>query len=336
MFDIKNILTILSHRPSEGCDFEPSDVHLTTSFHAPEKEAQEEYIEIDYTPDMVQVPIAPAYPKDLQVIAIDSTSYPLGEIPDGLVCATRASVIVKPAGGNSPQLQSYGPFVTAITNQNKDDLYGQLYKLVCHTTLNVNTPEVNKMMDRIRNLLERYLQLLVMKNVKDSLVLLDGSLVGATVANPMSLIREILDVGAANNNSIVAISKGTILSLKKSKRNILSLLDGVEGPGYIGGIKKVIEQAEVKYAGDIYVVKLTPFGEPFRLDIATNAPMPHGQILNMVAGLAGDYGYPEELKLAHSTCVHSSVEIMELQAFAIKNHNLQIKESLRSKLFPFG
>jgi hypothetical protein len=56
----------------------------------------------------------------------------------------------------------------------------------------------------------------------------------------------------------------------------------------------------------------------------------------MVAGLAGDYGYPEELKLAHSTCVHSSVEIMELQAVAIKDYNLQIKESLRSKLFPFG
>ncbi|MEP0826032.1 MAG: DNA double-strand break repair nuclease NurA, partial [Nitrososphaera sp.] len=301
MFDIKNILTILSQHPNEGADFQPSDVHLSTSFHSPEKEAQEEYTEVDLSTEMTLRPIKPEYPRNVQVIAIDSTSFPLGEIPDGLVCATRASVIVKPSNAATQQLQSYGPFITAITNQNKDHLYKQLYTLVCNSALDLDAPDVGKMMDRIRNLLERYLQLMIVRNVKDSLILLDGSLVGATVANPMSLIREILDVGAANNNCIVAISKSTTLSLKGSRRNILSLLDGVEGPCYVGGIKKMIEQAERKYVGDIYVVKLTPYGEPFRLDIATNAPLPQSHILNMVAGLAGDYGYPEELKLAHST-----------------------------------
>jgi hypothetical protein len=50
--------------------------------------------------------------------------------------------------------------------------------------------------------------------------------------------------------------------------------------------------------------------------------------------LAGDYGYPEELKLAHMTCVLSSIEIIELQSAAIMLHGLSMKEELRPKIFP--
>jgi len=82
------------------------------------------------------------------------------------------------------------------------------------------------------------------------------------------------------------------------------------------------------------VAKLTPLGEPFRIDIPPNAPNSHEYILNRVAGLAGDYGYPEELKLAHIRCVLSSIEFIELQAAAISLHGLSIKEELRCKIFP--
>ena len=55
-----------------------------------------------------------------------------------------------------------------------------------------------------------------------------------------------------------------------------------------------------------------------------------------ISGIAGDFGYPEELKLAHSTCVLSSLEILECQAAAVAKHGMRIEPDMHHKLFvPF-
>jgi hypothetical protein len=172
------------------------------------------------------------------------------------------------------------------------------------------------------------------QNSRDSLILLDGSLIGGTIGDPMFVLRKILSDATANGNTLVAISKSTGLTLQRTMRNILSLLDGVQGPCYIGNIKKHITQDIDRYFGEIYVAKLTTLGEPFRIDIPKDSPVPHDEVFAQVAGLAGDYGYPEELRLAHMTCVLSSIEILELQAAAIALHGLSMKEELRAKIFP--
>lgn len=83
--------------------------------------------------------------------------------------------------------------------------------------------------------------------------------------------------------------------------------------------------------------RFTLHGEPFRVDVPNNSPSNHADILSQLSGLAGDYGYPEELKMAHALCIHSSIEVLELQSAATAIYGMEIKEDIRKKIFgPFG
>ena len=337
MLEVDKIVATICGKIPEGLTFEPSDINLTDYFVSTTKGDGEEvaFVSEDEQEKWTKAhSIAPKYPTDNQVVAIDSTSVTLGQLPDGLVGAVRASIIIKPPGKMDHSLERYGPYLVPVTNQNKDQIYRTTYKAVYRKETNIHAPDCFKTLDRVRNLLERHIQLEVAKHYSNSLILIDGSLIGGTVADPRVVMRKIVDDSASNENAIVAISKSTGLTLQQTKRNILSLLEGVHGPCYVEGIKDHITQEKERYLGDIYVSKLTPLGEPFRVDIPENTRVPHSEIFSQVAGLAGDYGYPEELRLAHMTCVLSSIEIVELQSAAIVLHGLTMKEEVRTKLFP--
>jgi hypothetical protein len=337
MLNVDKVVATICGKIPEGLAFEPSDINLTDYFVSTTKGDGEEIVFVSdmEKEDWIKIhSIVPKYPIDTQVVAIDSTSVALGQLPDGLVGAVRASIIIKPAGTTTHCLERYGPYMVPVTNHNKDMLYRAMYKTVYGKETKIQAPDCFKTLDRVRNLLERHIQLEVAKHYSNSLILIDGSLIGGTVADPKLVMRKILLDSASNGNSIVAISKFTGLILKQTKRNILSLLDNVHGPCLIGGVENHITQKKERYLGHIYVAKLTPLGEPFRVDLPENAPIPHSEIFNQVAGLAGDYGYPEELRLAHMTCVLSSIEIVELQSAAIVLHGLTMKEELRPKIFP--
>jgi len=337
MFEIDSIIATICGKIPEGLAFELSDTDLTEYFVSTVKGESEGVTFVDLTEQekwKEARSIVPKYPIDAQVVAIDTTNFTLGQVPDGVVGAVRASVITKPVGKTGHNLELYGPYLSPITNQNKDLVYRTTYKAVYGKETTAHAPDCLKTLDRIRNLLERYIQLEVAKNCRNNLILVDGSLISGTVGDPTFIMKKIIADSNVNNNSIVAISKSTGLTLQQSQRNILSLLDGVNGPCCIGGIKNHITQKPERYLGDIYVAKLTPRGEPFRVDMPQNTPISHDEILSKIAGLAGDYGYPEELRLAHMTCVLSSIEIVELQSAAIVLHGLTMKEELRPKIFP--
>ena len=60
-----------------------------------------------------------------------------------------------------------------VTNYNKDDLYGSMCELVYGEATPARAPDCRKTLDRIRNLLERYLQFQVVNAYVDTLVLVD-------------------------------------------------------------------------------------------------------------------------------------------------------------------
>jgi hypothetical protein len=336
MIEIDKLVSAICSKIPEGSSFEPAETSLNNYFPAAPKEEQEEISPIDFNELEKQVPVAisPRYPIENQVVAIDTTNFTLGQIPDGLVGAVRASIITKAPNKTSHSLEKYGPYLVGVTSQNKDQMYKRIFKAIYGVDTEANAPDTYKTLDRIRSWLERYIQIDVAKNCKNSIILLDGSLIGGTVGDPTFVLRGILSDAASNGNSIVAISKSTGLTLQRTQKNILSLLDGIQGPCYVGKIKEHINQMSYRYFGEVYVAKLTPLGEPFRIDIPQDAPLSHDEIFARLAGLAGDYGYPEELKLAHMTCVLSSIEIIELQSAAIVLHGLSMKEELRPKIFP--
>jgi hypothetical protein len=336
MIEIDHFVAAVCNKIQPGLTFQPSDTNLTEYFQATPKTDEEEVNQIDFEETEKQkiTPITSKYPISSQVIAIDSTNFTLGEIPDGLVGAVRASVIIKASGKTSHSLEKYGPYLVPITNQNKEIVYRNTFQAIYGKESKSAAPDCQKTLDRIRHWLERHLQKEIVKNCENSLILFDGSLIGGFVGDPTFIMKNILSDAHANGNTIVAISKSTGLTLQRTKHNILSLLDGVQGPCYIGNIKNHITQNADRYLGEVYVAKLTTTGEPFRIDIPKESPINHDEVFSQLAGLAGDYGYPEELKLAHMTCVLSSIEIIELQAAAIALHGLNMKEELRPKIFP--
>jgi hypothetical protein len=338
MIDTAPLLSDLNNRVSSGSSFRPSEVDLSKPFIQTEQSEEEDHAEALVNEEWQRKieTLTPRFPTDQNVVAIDSTELVLGYIPGGFVAALRASLVTKTPKDNTHHLERHGPFLIAISGENKDELFQTMHRRVYGIAASSPAPTLEKTLDRVRNLFERYLQLEVARKSHESLILLDGSLIGGTVDSPGFFVRKIIDTAAENTNSIAALSKSTELTLEQSRRNILSLLEGIPGPCCIGDIRNQIRHGSDRYLGQVYVTRLTTTGEPFRIDLPENTAKPHDEILNSLAGLAGNYGYPEELKLAHMTCVFSAIEVLELQAAAIALHGLVMKEEadIRPKIFP--
>ena len=333
MHDISKIFPAI--KKSEKQDiFSPSDVSLSETSKAikyTEEELPVDFKDIKHNSGEVKS----QFPTDMQIRAIDSTAFNLGTVEDGVVGVVRTSVIIRKPDNLKHHCEKYGPHIFKITNQDKNTIYQDKFQQVFGTKPPLNSaPAIYKMVDRIRNLAERYIILEEIKNSRDTLILIDGSLISHPVDTPASYLSQIMDESKKNNNIIAAISKETSLVLSQNGKGILSLCDFDPKPTYHGPLNQFIRGDSSRYCGDVYVVKLTPDGEAFRIDIPPNSVLPHEKILGLLAGIAGDYGYPDELKLAHMTSIHSSIEIIELQAAAIQNFNLKIEESIRKKLFP--
>jgi len=339
MINTDPLVTALRAETLKSERFRPSQVDLSQPFVESEEPIADDHDETTVHDEwhMETTHLTPKFPAESDVTAIDTTGLVLGVIPDGFVAALRASIVTK-TPENKHMLEHYGPYLMAVTTTNIDAMYQTMYRAVYgETPPSSQSPKLENILDRVRNLLERYLHMQVATRSNRTIILLDGSLIGGTVANPSHYVRRIIDKSAENQNSLAAISKSTGLILERSHRSILSLLEGVPGPCYVGDIRNHIRQQRERYLGDIYVAKFTQIGEPFRIDLPENTPTSHPDLLNTVAGLAGDYGYPEELKLAHMTCVFSAIEILELQAAAVAFHNLVMEEEVdvRQKIFPF-
>ena len=235
---------------------------------------------------------------------------------------------------NTIERSGTGAYLVVITNYNKDDLYASTRELVYGEATRARAPDLRKTLDRLRSLLERHLQFEAAKSFDNALLLVDGSLMVGAVADPMFVIKNLVRDAASHGNTIVALSKSTTLTLRENQLGILSLIDGIPGACYVGDLREHLTQEQDRYAGCVYVGRLAPNGEAFRFDIPENAALLHEEVFSMVSGLSGEHGYPEALKLAHMTCVFSSIEVIELQAAAINLYGLQLRENVRRKLFP--
>lgn len=338
MLELSKIIKTFTN-PGDERNFQPADVDLQNAFASESKESDEipAYLDISKKTPNVNL-IKPVFPSDKTVVAVDSTGFRLGVTKDGIVGSVRVSVIYRKPNSDENYLDRYGPYIFMIDNQNKEEIYQDLFEKVYRQKPKgpLHPPESFQMLDRIRNLFERYIQMEVIKSNKESIILLDGSLIGGTVDSPLFVVSGMIEEAYKNRNGLIAISKFTNLTLRNNGRSILSLCDNDVKATFRGPLNGMIEGEQSRYLGGIYVAKLSPSGEPFRVDIPPMSYIPIEELFQNLSGLVGYYGYPEELKLAHSTGVYSSIEILELQAAAINQFNMKIEENLRKKLFaPF-
>ncbi|MGD0171015.1 MAG: hypothetical protein ABSB81_02645 [Halobacteriota archaeon] len=110
MLDVSIIVAELCKQVPQQLTFQPTDVQLSDLAISASKTNEEppRFVSIDADNQPLINPFLPQFPFDRDVIAIDSTSIVLGYVPEGLVGAIRASVIVRPEGKKRHRKDQYG------------------------------------------------------------------------------------------------------------------------------------------------------------------------------------------------------------------------------------
>ncbi len=275
--------------------------------------------------------------SDRSVIAVDTSTIRLGELEDGTLCALRGAAMLLEEGRY--KYVRYGPFVFSLGNNS-------LTTFQVLTSLGLppftGEPNIEALLKRIRNLLERWLQSSVMSAISDGFILMDGSLTAGTPDNPAKDLEQILQTARQAGNIVVAISKKT--KLRVQNESITKFLEKESNPCLLNVDAEITKQFPpypVRFLGRVFVGKLAKAGFPFRMDVDRELSIPR-TVLGLCE-LAGtdivDQGYPETLRLAHILSTFTASDVLAIQAFAAARFGVQLvpKIALRRSLFgPFG
>jgi len=274
-------------------------------------------------------------PSTRPVAAIDTSTIRLGDLADGSLCALRGAIVIRE--GKQYRYIRYGPLVFSLGNYPN---INEIAKLGV-TTLTGAT-NVDFLLRRVRNSLERWLQLSVSSSLTGGLILFDGSLTAGTPDNPSNEMEKILQMARGSENVVLAISKNT--QLRIDDQAITSLLEDQPEPCFIDVDEKIKSQFPaypIQFLGRVYVGKLARRGFPFRMDVDRKVSKEAGIFgLRQLAGTdIVDQGYPETLRIAHILSTFTAGDVLAIQSLAAARFGVQLvpRLALRRSLFgPFG
>ena len=274
-------------------------------------------------------------PSSRPIAAIDTSTIRLGELEDGSLCALRGAVVA--LEGKHYRYTRYGPLLFSLGNSL---MANQIPSLGITSFNGVSNVEI--LLRRVRNSLERWLQLSVTRSLTSGLILIDGSLTAGTPDNPSGEMENLLDVARRSENLVIAISKNT--QLRIHDKSITALLELNSEPCLLDVDKRIRRQFPgypIQFLGRIFVGKLARSGFPFRIDVDRRISTE-----DCVAGikqLTGtdivEQGYPETLRVAHILSTFTASDVLAIQSLATARFGIQLmpKLALRRSLFgPFG
>src|SRR5437879_409148 len=270
------------------------------------------------------------------VVACNSSNVKIAKTENAIIFAIRAVGVSRQQ--SKTLYTRWGPLLFHVPNcedmsQSRED-ESRAFGGLSLKTLRVLT--------RLRNHVERWVQEVLSESLKDGILLIDGSLTAGTPDNPAARVNKILATARENNSIVIGISKATQLTF--GGRNILGLTNDKDTPHQID-ISSLVESEyppyPVRFLGRVYVAKLSSDGFLFRTDIDREASSEQAQ--QALERLAGTdvifHGYPETLRIAHIFSTFTANEILAVQRFVASNHHitLQSRPSMRrSLLVPFG
>ena len=271
------------------------------------------------------------------IAACDASSVKIGETETGMIFAIRAVAVWRQP--DKIGFTRWGPLLFHIPNSDGQHEKYRDDESSAFGGLSVKTLRV---LTKLRNHVERWVQEELAVSVKNGIVLFDGSLTAGTPDNPSSRVQRILSTARNNNSIVIALSKSTQLTV--GGKNILGFFDSEKIP-HIIDVTEIVENEypayPIRFLGRVCVSKLSPDGFLFRTDIDRDAD--EQQSLIALGRIAGTdvifHGYPETLRIAHIFSTFTANEILAIQRFVASNHhiNLVARPSLRRSLFgPFG
>jgi hypothetical protein len=275
--------------------------------------------------------------SDRPVVAVDTSTIKLGELEDGTLCALRGAIVW--LEGNRYRYARYGPLVFSLGNRSN----ASFEEFTDHgLTPFTGESNVDNVLKRVRNVLERWLQFNVSSSVRNAIILIDGSLTAGTPDNPAKELERILQTARRSGNTVIAISKKTKLRIRN--QSITDLLEHKSDPCLLDVDEEVSAQFPpypVRFLGRVFVAKLAKGGFPFRTDV--DRGLPTQDALRSLHELTGtdivDQGYPETLRVAHILSTFTASDVLAMQVFTATRFGVQLvpKLLLRRSLFgPFG
>jgi hypothetical protein len=263
--------------------------------------------------------------KTSPVIGIDVSSVRVGESEAGTIYSLRGAIVWR-------EQQDYnymrcGPLTFYLNDSISRFLNGRS-KTSNNTLYAAWSPLNERVLARLRNTLERWMQRYASSKLSKGIVLIDGSLTAGTPDNPIIYLTELL--------------RDTRLCY--SGKKITRLLDKSTPPSILNIDRMIAPQfpsSPVRLMGKVYIARLASGGLTFRVDIDRELPDEAaidalGQLIN--SDLV-EQGYPETLRLAHILSTFTANEILAIQRHLTIEHGLRLtpKMNLRRSLFgPYG
>jgi hypothetical protein len=311
-----------------------TDPDITKHFTMNESNCQESFLELGTVDESNIIELTPS-PSTRTVAAIDTSTIKLGDLPDGTLCALRGAIVI--LHHKRYRYVRYGPLIFSLKNYLTMD---EIARLGVTTFSGATNVDFN--LRRVRNSLERWLQLSISNSITNGLILIDGSLTAGTPDNPSNEMENILQKARRAENLVIAISKNT--QLRINAKSITSLLKEDSKPCLLDVDEKVKSQFPaypIHFLGRVYVGKLARPGFPFRIDVDRETSIDAS--IRGLRQLAGtdivDQGYPETLRVAHILSTFTAGDVLAIQSLAAARFGVQLipRFALRRSLFgPFG
>jgi len=264
--------------------------------------------------------------SSVPVVGIDTTNIELGQTSQGTLCAVRGTV-VKAEKGRYEYVR-HGPFIFHITNRNRQALNDNLTDSFLGMHQSGTAPPLEKMMERIRAMLERWLQRQAGFSYSGALILWDGSLAAPRTSRSLPLITRMLREARQRENTVLAFSKKTTLMLWNGDSDIV---DSRLAPSLLDIDQDAHENyaGQVAFMGHVYAAKLRPGSYTMRLDVDRSISAARSvQAVQELLSSDGLYeNYPETLRLAHVLSKFSPAEVIGMHRFVGKTYGFQAHDS---------
>jgi hypothetical protein len=317
--------------------FNPREIPLLTTRLNDEVDSEPSFEISDTIAEKDVVALKPSS-RSIPVVAIDVSSIRIGETEAGPIAAIRGAVVWRSLEGY--KYLRCGPLLFHLNNLSERSLDKPVLRVAQQERQFSFFEE--RILVRLRTLLERSIQTAICRAFDRSIILFDGSLTAGTPDNPARNLSSVLDVARERGNAIIAFSKST--KLKLNGRSITSMAENLKAPSLIdidSQIATLFPTTPVRLLGHVYLVKLAHPGFIFRVDV--DRGLTHEGSIRAIEELLGsdlvDQGYPETLRLAHIFSTFTANEVVAMQRHVSANYGLRIvpRLSLRRSLFgPFG
>jgi hypothetical protein len=289
----------------------------------------------------------------MPLVAIDAGVLDLGVSRTGFALAFKAAVVAQDVDGTH-SITKIGPRVKFIVPDNRAELLRFVGRAMSKEdmfvtihpdgtlTVKAGATEPNQFKDRIRNFIERMLQLDVVRQLEGGVLLVDGALTLRTYNTPEVFLQRLGKEAGKRNSEIIGVSKKSRVTVDGVHIGAL-LDDDPTDAGYRRIVTLDSEgteaEAESRNLGAPFAVRFAPGGFTFRVDVTRQSLLPNEEaaLEALYANTQMTLGYPNLLRLAHIHSAFTKDEIISLQVMTAHDYRVSMRppEDLSVIFAPF-